>query len=197
MLRVPLLTILSASLLFLAILTGAPVELHSIEMGVTVSRGTVAVSFDPVFVVTADLHHAWGLCLGNVVVIDSDLASRDPEDARHVLLHELRHVRQFRSLGLWLYPAHFVLPIEPKAGNWSDPSAKLAEMWEPPALFPCLWHAIALTFTPGSLYIPHRHLVNHTVQLNQDTVIGADCPPDPGPDSPDEVNEPFAHIKLL
>jgi len=146
MLRVPLLTILSASLLFLAILTGAPVELHSIEMGVTVSRGTVAVSIDPVFVVTADLHHAWGLCLGNVVVIDSDLAALDPEDARHVLLHELRHVRHFRSLGLLALPAAAILPMEPKLVNWSDSPSELCQMWDPPELFPCLWHAI--TFTP-------------------------------------------------
>jgi hypothetical protein len=145
MLRVPLLTMLSAGLLFVAILCGADVSLYSVELGVTARGGAVEVTVDPVFVAVTRLEHAWGMCFGNVILIDEVVPAWGAEDERCVMLHEARHVDHFHALGLFTPLAGGVLPLEPEHWNWSDSSSTLAEMWLPPANLPPLWHV--LTFT--------------------------------------------------
>lgn len=145
MLRVPLLTMLSAALLFMAILWGADISLYSVEVGVTARAGDLELTVDPVFVARMDLSHAWGLCLGNVILIDRQVAAWGAEDERRVLAHEARHIDHFQAFGLLTPLAQYVLPLEPEHVNWSDPSTELAEMLSLPAGFPDLWHV--LTFT--------------------------------------------------
>ncbi len=145
MLRVPLLTMLSAGLLLVAILCGADVSLYSVEVGVSWRAGDLELTVDPVFVAVTDLAHAWGLCLGNVILVDREVPTWGAEDERRVLLHEARHVDHFQTLGLLTPLAQYVAPIEPEHVNWSDPAVELREMLAVPAGFPNLWHV--LTFT--------------------------------------------------
>ena len=146
MLRVPLLTMISAALLFVAILTGADVSLYSVEVGVVARAGNLKLTLDPVFVAVTDLPHAWGQCLGNVILVDREVTTWGSVDERHVLSHEARHVDHFRSFGLLTWAAACVLPFEPELWDWSHPERDLGEMFAVPRGFPRLWHVLTFTY---------------------------------------------------
>ncbi|MFA5054467.1 MAG: hypothetical protein WC565_10430 [Parcubacteria group bacterium] len=146
MLKISFLTIISAALGFLALLSGGQAELHSIEVGWSVSAEKTIVTIDPVFVITTDLRGAYGYCVGDVIFIDRQVKTFGVEDERRVLLHELRHVRQFRALGVFVYPAQLILPIEPIHVNWSDPSVELSEMWFLQRPLPKSWSLLSYEY---------------------------------------------------
>jgi len=146
MLKISLLTILSAALGFLALLSGGQAELYSIEIGWSVSAEKTIVTLDPVFVITTTLRWAYGYCLGDVIFIDRQVDEFGEEDRGRVLLHELRHVEQFRALGLFVYPAQLILPIEPTHVNWSDQSVELSEMWCPQPQMPESWNFLSYEY---------------------------------------------------
>lgn len=145
MLRVPLLSIFSTAMLLAAILCGADVSLHSVEVGLSVRPGHLELAVDPVFVARTELAHAYGLCLGNVILVDRCVAGWGTEDERRVMLHEARHVDHFQTFGILTPLAARVLPLEPATVNWSDPSIELGEMLSIPADFPRLWHFVTFT----------------------------------------------------
>jgi hypothetical protein len=129
--KIPLLSILSAALVFLALLSGGRAELYSVEVGWSISAEESSVTIDPIFVIATDQLRSNGACVGGAIFLNRDIFAWGENDIHHVLLHELRHADQFRALGLWLYPASFILPIEPITIDWSDSNVELDEMWNP------------------------------------------------------------------
>ena len=149
MLRVPLLTMISAVLLFVAILAGADVSLYSVEVGVSTRAGDLKLTVHPVFVAWANLRSVFnGVCFGNVAIIDEHFA--DAWMGWLVVEHEINHSRQFRSLGLAIILLAPFLDLEGMGlgeyNGWDDLQARNARMWEADGMK--AWTFLTITLPP-------------------------------------------------
>ena len=85
---------------------------------------------------------------GNVAML-STVARDELEEwgggFERIVEHEKRHREQFRALGMWIYAAEHILPIEPMNVHWNDPSVELAEMWKPPTWWRNQWAFVSIT----------------------------------------------------
>jgi hypothetical protein len=113
MLKIGLLTILSATLAFLALLSGGQAELHSIEVGWSISAEKTTVTIDPVFVIWEPpsaisriiLYQAEARTIGNMIFVQG--VCRNHPRVSVLLRHEFNHVLQQRAFGMFtplLYP---------------------------------------------------------------------------------------------
>jgi len=145
----PLLSIISVGFLLFFALQGGDVELHSIEIGLSATFDGVRVTVDPVWIVWANpllyTKHC-GFTFGNVAVIEKD--DRGTFYGSYILAHENNHIEQFQALGWLIYPARFLVDIEPPKNirqNWNDPSQPDHTMWLPPNGWRDLWHFFSLS----------------------------------------------------
>jgi hypothetical protein len=164
MVKVGLLTILSAALGFLALLSGGRAELYSIEVGWAISAEEATVTIDPVFVIWTPrsffsqtvLYGADARAIGNTIFM-RDTGWHHP-NAPICLQHEAVHVAQQRAFGMFtplLYP---FVNMEGEPGYSASIRAKdigafaesIKTMWHPTPDEPGLWHTLSFTHSPIS-----------------------------------------------
>jgi hypothetical protein len=162
MLKISLLTIISATLGFLALLSGGTAELHSIEVGWSISVEKATFTIDPVFVIweppsavsRAILYQAEAITIGNTIFVNE--ACRDHPRASVLLRHEFNHVLQQRAAGMFtplLYP---FANMEGEPGYSASLRAhdidlfeqSIETMWRPPPEAPELWHTLQFSLRP-------------------------------------------------
>jgi len=159
MLKISLLTILSATLAFLALLSGGTAELHSVEIGWSLSAEEATFTIDPVFVVWelpsavshAILYRAVARTFGNTIFVNE--SCRGHPRVSVLLRHESVHVLQQRAFGIFtplLYP--FVnMEGEPgysaaiRAADIDMLEQSIETMWSPSSGATLLHHALSLT----------------------------------------------------
>lgn len=126
------------------------INLHSLKLSVSLSRGEAVVAVDPVFVVLTDsasCHWSkWrGLTFGNVILIPGASHGECPWIDTYVLAHELNHVEQYRALGWWHFPMRYLVNIEPDCRlNLHNPGECDRIMWLPPDGWVDQWHFITV-----------------------------------------------------
>jgi len=141
----PLLSILSVGFLLFFALQGGDVELHSIEVGIVTTLDGVRVTIDPAFIVWGNVIS--GMTYGNVAVLAPYLNTPLwAISGAWVKQFEINHIAQFRALSWWVYPACFVLPIDPVGlqCNSNDPTEPNRLEWLPPADWRDQWHFITI-----------------------------------------------------
>ena len=135
-----LLSILSVAFLLFFAFQGGQVELHSLDIGFSVDSEQASITIDPAFIVWTDFdrlgwHSLSGATFGNVMLIRNYYRNHDGS----IFAYEFNHVRQFRALGWFIYPAQYFIPIE--APDICTPTLE----WLPPKGWKDEWHFIALT----------------------------------------------------
>lgn len=142
--HLPLLSILASAYLLGMVLLGASVSLYDVSMTVASGPDGLTAELHPTFLCWMDAPLQFhGTCFGNVMVCSSSMWSQT--HTRCLVAHEARHLEHWRALGLWTWLAQYVLPLEPEATDWSDPSAQLAQMWRPPQGWVDRWAFVALS----------------------------------------------------
>jgi len=133
-----LMSIVSLAYLIVFGISSTEISLDSIEISAVVSGSDFSVSIHPVLALwvpqtVAYNHGGLAFTYGNVMVFGDHV--RDNARKEYVFNHERTHTQQFRALGLLIYPARFILNIEPDEGI----------MWIPPDLWPLQWSFITIT----------------------------------------------------
>lgn len=129
--------------LFIALWFGG-IEVVEYVVAVDVSVGSVAVHFDPVFLVWDEDNSIPGsaVAFGNTIVIEERWRGTEHED--YLMVHEMIHVRQFQSLGWCIYPALWfdILDIESRGTHtdWNRPEENYERMWVPTIDSPRWYH---------------------------------------------------------
>ena len=146
------LSIVSMIYLLLFGVASTDIALDSIEIGMSVSPSSCTITLHPVLTIwvpeiTAYNHGGNAFAYGNVLVVGEHMRGGTHEE--YVFNHERIHTQQFQALGWWIYPAQFVLPIEPAKGittTWNDPEQPARIMWQPPEEWKPQWSFITLKF---------------------------------------------------
>ena len=147
----PLLSILSVAFLLFFALQGGQVELYSLDVGFSADSEHATMTIDPTLIVWWN-SDAWpgfaGMTYGNVVILASYL--KEPEwsiQKKWIEQFELNHVMQFHALGWWVYPALYVLPIDPKPrhADMNDFNQPDRIEWLPPEDWLGQWRFIDIT----------------------------------------------------
>ena len=147
--RFPLLSILSCAFLLFFALQGGDVHLHSIEVGFSADSQRATVTIDPAFVVWTDVMvypDSWGETFGNVSAVRRYM--RGTIYGEWIKRFELNHIKQYRALGWWQYPAKLIVSIDPlyyRPQHWDDPSEADRVEWLPPDGWCDLWHFISFS----------------------------------------------------
>lgn len=144
----PLMSILSIAFLAFFLIIGGTPEIHSIEVGFLADLQGITITIDPTIVVWSDLIYpaTWlGETFGNVSVINRKY--KGTQVGRYIERFELNHIKQFRALGWFSYPAGLILPIDPVLDvvHWSDITEPDKVEWLPPAGWPDAWHFLTVT----------------------------------------------------
>ena len=147
-----LLSVLSTAFLVLFCVVGNQVVIDSVEADFSLSSSGLEMIVHPTWVVLvpSQIVSAYGgraFAFGNVIVIGDHLNGRTYRG--HILNHERIHLAQFRALGFLVWPAQFVLPIEPPSDietDWNDKTQPSRTMWQPPSWWPYKWSFIELSW---------------------------------------------------
>jgi len=142
----PLLSCLSCLLLLFFALQGDMPELYGWEVGIQATSEGISVSIDPAFLIWTYLPEN-GMTFGNVILAHAPL--RENGYRNLLLAHEFTHVKQFQSLGVWIYLVSPFLNIEGgdhELGGWIGLQECTTTTWEPPDEWPALWHFLTLSF---------------------------------------------------
>jgi len=150
--KLSLLSLLSMAYLLMYCGVG-DVSLDRLYLDVDVTSSETTINIHPTWAVLVPQDvvlclGANGMAYGNVMVLgDHLLEERCFID--YVMAHERMHLAQFRALGFAIWPAQFVLDIEPDKSiitNWGDPTQPSATMWQPPRRWPYKWSFITLSW---------------------------------------------------
>ena len=129
-----------------------PIEVIEYVVSFDVTLSSVAIHFDPVFLVWDESNSIPGsaLATGNTIVIEERW--RGTEQEAYLLRHEMNHVRQCQALGWLMWPAYWlnVLEIEGQAQaiDWDNPEEADEYMWIPTE-GPNWYHFISLSLKFG------------------------------------------------
>ena len=127
------------------------VSLDRLYLDVAVTSSETTINIHPTWEVLASKECAMpygclAFAFGNVMVIRDSMTGERGDYAR---AHEGIHLNQFRALGWLMYPAQYVLPIEPPSNittNLNDLTQPARTMWQPPKEWKPLWSFITFTF---------------------------------------------------
>ena len=125
------------------------VEMLSIDIGFSLTRDTLDVTIDPVWAVWVPERHIRNgnaFAFGNIIVM-GDWA-RENLYGEYLLAHESNHVEQFHALGSLIFPAQFIVRIEPQKWimqDWNDPSQPDKIMWLPEKGAKHRWHFMTVS----------------------------------------------------
>jgi hypothetical protein len=160
--KIPLLSILSAALMFLALLSGGRAELYSVEVGWSISAEESSVTIDPVFVIWeppstisyAILYRAEARAIGNTIFMRE--SGWHHPNAPIVLRHEAIHIEQQRAFGIFAPLMYLFANMEGepgygasiRAGDIGAFAKSIKTMWHPGSDAPSLWHTISLCVVP-------------------------------------------------
>lgn len=129
-----------------------PIEVVEYVVSADITISSLAVHFDPVFLVWDESNSIPGAAftIGNTIVMEERWRGSDRE--AYLLHHEMNHVRQCQSLGWAMWPASWfdVLQIEGRADSpdWSNPGQSDEHMWIPED-GPNWYHFISLLLKLG------------------------------------------------
>jgi hypothetical protein len=159
MLRIGALTVISAMLAFLALLSGGQAELHSVEAGWSLSAEKAEITIDQVFVIweppsavsRAILYQAEAITIGNMIFVND--ACRNHPRVSVLLRHEFNHVLQQRAFGMFtpLFFPFCNMEGEPgyseslRAHDIDIFEQSIGAMWIPAPNGPVLWHTLSLS----------------------------------------------------
>ena len=129
---------------------GGDVNLHTLDIDFSLTSNILRVSLDPVWAIWSPqlpIPNCDAFAWGNVMVFQERDQGTIYGD--YAISHELIHVRQFQALGWWIYPAQYILNIEPDSSttrNWNDLTQSGRTMWQPPKEWKSLWSFVTLRF---------------------------------------------------
>ena len=147
-----LISVCSAAIVLLFCACGYEVALDSISTDFSLSNSALSLDVHPTWIVwvpqkLANRLGGNAMTCGNVMIFGEHL-KESSGFSDYVYAHERIHLTQFRALGWLIYPAQYVVNIEPAdrniIQNRNDPTQPARTMWQPPSWWPYKWHFISI-----------------------------------------------------
>jgi len=149
--KLSLLSVVSTAILLSFLISGNDVSLDALCVDFVMADSITTIAVHPTWEVLVPKDYVFDLgchayAYGNVMVVGDHITGYHGD---YIRIHERIHLAQFRALGWLMWPAQYVLPIEPPSNiqtDWTDMTQPARTMWAPPNWWPYKWSFITLRF---------------------------------------------------